>query len=102
MTKLERELLIKARERIARGADQFVCIALMNASSGSGPQERAVTRLCGYICSQIGPAFTLDTWARRQKLHSLEGVPYKVRKAVRLAWIGWMLGSDKFPGVAWQ
>lgn len=84
LSKKEREYLKQARYAIAKGQEEYICVAL----NGCGEEE--TRRLRQYIPKQLGSGlYTLDAW---QFQRGIARSPRQIRQD-RLDWIDWMLGE---------
>lgn len=86
LSKEEREYLKQARHAIAKGQEEFICLALKYQCG-----EKETHRLRTYIRTQLGGRSytTLEDW---QWWRGIKRSPRQTRKD-RLDWIDWMLGE---------
>ena len=84
LSKEEREYLKQARYAIAKGQEEFICVALNECG------EEETRRLRQYISKQLGSGlYTLDAWQLQQGISRSH---HQIRQD-RLDWIDWMLGE---------
>jgi hypothetical protein len=91
LNKIERELLVAARELIESGEEFYICHAIQNATSRRRYYYMdAAKRLERYISKALAPHIALDSWQRANGYDAQRGV-----KQDRLAWIDWMLDQPE-------
>jgi hypothetical protein len=90
LNKIERELLVAARELIESGEEYFLCFAIASATPQHYYYAYAANRLDLYISEALAPHVSLETWQRANG--------YSARrdgKQDRLAWVDWMLDQPE-------
>jgi len=100
MTRIEREILTRARKHIADGMHFRICYAINDASCHfmRGPEshveavKKARDRLRFFIIESIGNRFGLEDWVCDQdNEHSHLWRDRDAMKKARLAWLDWLL-----------
>lgn len=95
LTKNERRALRRARELIATGKADMICLALKAVAADDPALDRAAIRLRGYISDALGGFATLGGW---QLAHGICRKSFGATRADRLAWIDWMLAGPEVAG----
>jgi len=91
LSKIERELLIAARELIESGEEFYICLAIVTAAVHRGYYCMAVeVRLSRYIRDALAPHVYLENWQRANGYDAQRTV-----RLDRLAWIDWMLDQPE-------
>jgi hypothetical protein len=90
ISKVKRQLLIKARERIIWGKNDLICYALMDAAR-TQEEQHASHLLRSYISQQLGGGWMrLEIWQRENGYGNRDR--HQVKQD-RINWISWMLGE---------
>jgi hypothetical protein len=87
----KRQALSIARELIESGEEDYICLALREASRRNPSLNEAVKGLRKFISRQLFPYTFLHTWQMRN------GFGWRPDRARgdRIAWIDWMLDETK-------
>jgi hypothetical protein len=91
LTPEKRKALKLARRIIEDNKSYFICIALDNVESDYPGLTQACFSLRSYIAKKLGSHHTLDSWSKSKARRG--SITVKQGRALRLAWIDWMLGD---------